>query len=147
MLIRSSALIVLQKEDRTPLRDITAESIREKAILHLIVVISHSRTIRSWMLCCDQWCETLVHDRCWWTPPYWGEQDIWCEWSVLHFDNSLIVNPSLISHGVGKQLSCHISDRVMLNWGEGSNWTAESIGCGELGFRRAVTGSLVGCYP
>lgn len=75
-----------------------------------------------------------------WSPPYWGEQDIWCEWSVLHFGNSLIVNPSLFSHGVGKQLSCHISDLIMLNWREGSHQTAESIGCGELGSTRAVTG-------
>ena len=47
MLIRSSAVIVLQKEDRTPLRDIIAESIRDKAILHLIILVAHSRTIKS----------------------------------------------------------------------------------------------------
>ena len=28
---------------------------------------------------------------------------------------TLTVHPSLISHGVGKQLSCHISDQIMLN--------------------------------
>ena len=115
MLIRSSAVIVLQKEDRTPLRDIIAESIRDKAILHLIILVAHSRTIKSWMLCCDQRCEPLVHDRCWWTPPYWWEQDIWCEWSVLQFDNSYCTPFSYFSWcGKAVELSHLGSDHVEL---------------------------------
>ena len=37
MSIKSSALIGLRKEDRTPLRHITAESIREKKILYIYI--------------------------------------------------------------------------------------------------------------
>ena len=51
---------------------------------------SHCHTIRG----CNQWCEPLLHDHCWWTRPSCGE-DNWCEWSILHFNYSFHVSPSL----------------------------------------------------